>query len=421
MLASPGSAQGEDRFQFGSGDLITDFMAYTKWDLSPEIFRRWAAISLVAGTLERRVWVKTGRLVAYPSLYTLLVAPPGVGKFVINEVRELWQETLEPGTVTPSLKVAPNSVTKASLMDMLGKSTTTKIPLGASEPITYSSLLVAAEEFGVLLPAYDGEFISVLTDIYNNKKEHHETRRTGRVQDLKIPYPQLNILAGTQPAWMAHNIPEEAWATGFTARFCMIYASDVPLKDIFTLHGAPEEERASLLRDLGKVAQLYGEAKWEPEALAALSAWYFSGQAPLPTHSKLEHYSRRRMLHVTKLALVACVSRGQTLAVSLRDLERGWMWMFEAEALMPDIFRAMMGKSDVTVLEELHIHAFALWARNGKEPIHERSLMAFLSARVPSDKMLRLMEVAERAGYVDRVAGTDCMYVPRARLGGTTE
>ena len=43
-----------------SGDVVTDFVAWTSDDWSPEIFRRWTGIAMVAAALERRVWVKTG-------------------------------------------------------------------------------------------------------------------------------------------------------------------------------------------------------------------------------------------------------------------------------------------------------------------------------------------------------------------------
>ena len=48
-----------------NGDLITDWFQYTSAtqdDRSPEIYRKWSGISLVAGAMERKVWVKQTQL-----------------------------------------------------------------------------------------------------------------------------------------------------------------------------------------------------------------------------------------------------------------------------------------------------------------------------------------------------------------------
>ena len=46
-----------------NGDFISDFYAFLSASAdarSPEIYRKWASISTLAGALERRVWVETG-------------------------------------------------------------------------------------------------------------------------------------------------------------------------------------------------------------------------------------------------------------------------------------------------------------------------------------------------------------------------
>lgn len=389
-------------------------MALTEAALSPDLFRRWAGISLVAGALERRVWVKTGPRLTYPNLYTLLVAPPGVGKYVIEDVRELWTATTEPGTKVPAFKVAPDSMSKASLMDTLVKSKQVHLPpSGTAE--THHSLLIAAEEFSVLLPAYDLEYIGVLNSIYNNKPLHEESRRTGSVRELRVEFPQLNILAGVQPGWLASVFPEEAWSTGLASRLIMIYSPERPRKPLFDDPGEPEELRALVLARLGAMSQLYGPLRWEPEAVKMIHEWDRDDGPPTPQHSKLVHYVRRRTLHVLKLAIVSAVARSGVLVMRLVDIERAIAWLVEAERLMPDIFRAMVGKSDSQVIEEMHYYVTALWAKAKGQPVHERMIFGFLAQRVPSDKIETILRMAERANIVARVAGTADQYVPKPR------
>ena len=101
--------------------MIQLFMSYTEQTPSPPIFRLWAGIALVAGALERRVWSSTGTLTTYPNLFVFLVGAPGVGKQVVDDVGELWGAACAPDGITPAFHVAPDNMTKASMIDELSK------------------------------------------------------------------------------------------------------------------------------------------------------------------------------------------------------------------------------------------------------------------------------------------------------------
>lgn len=399
-----------------SADFISLFLEYTDGALSPPLFRQWSGIALLAGALERRVWAHTGDRLTFPNLYTMLVAPPAIGKFVIEEVRELWADVGALDGVR-KFNVAPDSVTRASLIDCLFKAKKTIMPKGARGPLEYHSLLVAAEEAGVLLPAYDLEFIGVLNSIYNNKETPYvETRRHGKPPEISIPRAQLNLLIGAQPGWLSSTFPEEAWSTGFTSRLLMIYASDRPKKPLFAQSPDKSGLRKELLRRLGLLAELYGPMAWSQDSMDFLQQWDFDGGPPTPTHSKLTHYVHRRTLHMVKLTILAAISRGAgDYKIELRDVKRALAWLVEAESVMPDIFRAMVGKSDVTIIEELHLFVVAQWNRGGRKPLPERLIYSFLSARVPSDKVTKIVEMAERSGYIERPAYGDPHFLPRAK------
>lgn len=394
-------------------DFISDFMTLTEGAMSPDIFRLWAGISLLAGACERRVWLKTGRRQTFANQYILLVAPPGVGKSVIEEVRELWRAVIDPGSIkSPGLKVAPDSMTKASLLDNLAKSRTTRLP-PTGPPIEYHSLLIAAEEFSVLLPAYDLEYIGALNSIWNCWPRYQESRRTGTVKELDIAYPQLHILGGVQPGWLASVFPEEAWSTGLARRTIMVYAPEGQLKSLFDEAEGEVEVRRRIIDKLTTVSALYGEVEFDQAAKVRIEEWHWAGGPPTPGHSKLTHYVRTRSHFMLKLMLVSGVARNPAKPrVELVDFNRALAWLLEAEALMPDIFRAMVGRSDAQVIEELHYFATTSWKMQGGKPLHERLLYGFLSQRVPHEKIRTLLEVSVRAGVLTEgvVPGT---YTPR--------
>lgn len=393
-------------------DWLEAYMAYTEGIPSPEIFRLWSGISALAGAMERRMWIRSARNTLYPNLFILLVAPPAVGKSqAIQNTAELWR-------ATKHLHVAPNNVTRASLIDALERARTAKVT-AAHGVFEYHSMAVAASEFGVLLSAHDLEFLSALTDIYDNPVSYQETRRTND-RTINIKNPQLNIIAGVQPGFMASVFPEEAWSQGFASRLLMIYAVSGPKFSLF----AEQETRPDLFNYLAKrmekITGQIGEFDFEQEAKDMLEAWFQSGGNPVPQHSKLQYYVARRVQAVLKLCMVSSISRDLDLLITVADVTRAMEWLFAAEAVMPDIFRDMAGKSDMQVIQELHYFLWPLWAQS-KQPIHESRVFHFLQTRVPSEKISRLLDVCVTSQVLRRVStavGNGYIPVPKHLHGG---
>lgn len=393
-------------------DFISDFVELAEGIEGPPQFKLWSAISLVAGALERRVWTRT-KFVTYPSLFVLLVAPPGVGKFIIQRVREFWQAVKVPGTSDRAFKVAPNSMSKASLIDTLALAKRVKIP-PQGDAVTYHTLLVAAEEFGVLLPEYDNAYITTLCSIWSTPGEHHEVRRHGPAKEVFIENPQLNIIGGYQPALMGSTFPEEAWSSGLGRRLIMIYASERPYQHLFYEAPGREELEQKIVHRLGQMSQIYGPLQWTEESAAAIADFHFRQADTAPKHSKLLGYCNTRVEFVLKLIAVSTIARTGGLIIELEDVTRAIGWLLQAEKLMPDIFRAMVGKSDSQIIDELHFFVTALWNKRKREPVEGFLLREFLLKRAPHDKVESIMLAADRANILARAAGTDD-WVPRPR------
>ena len=101
-------------------DWIDTFVSYSEGIPSPEIFRLWVAISIVGGAMERRCWMKSARGVLYPNMFILLVAPPAVGKTqAISLAMEIVYASRKGIEASAVMKIAPSSVTKASLVDAI--------------------------------------------------------------------------------------------------------------------------------------------------------------------------------------------------------------------------------------------------------------------------------------------------------------
>lgn len=401
-------------------DFIESFLALTEGAVSPENFRLWSAISLIGGALGRRVSAKTGKGHVYPNLYTLLVGPPGAGKSIVETVKELWSTTREPGGSKTAFKVASNSITSASIVDELEKAKFTKI-MPSGPPFVYHSLLVASEELQVLLPGYDTMIIGKLNELYNNSSvPYTESRRTGSVRELTIENPNLNIIAGAQPAYFASTFPEEVWSTGFARRVIMVYSDEHIVKSLWYEPAVAPELQPWLCQQLARYSQLMGVMKWTPQAAELLDIWHMKGGPPQPTHSKLAQYARNRSVNIIKLSTISAVSANKQtpagpLIIEENDVARSIEWLTSAEARMPDIFRAMIGRSDKDVIEELHLYVSTMYAKGGKKPVPGEGLMRFLLQRVPTEKAEKIIEIAVKANIIARPPGTVDLYTPRPR------
>lgn len=389
-------------------------MEWTAGIPSPENFRLWCGIAAIAGALERRVWAETAERFVYPNLFTVLVSTPGIGKSVaIEKTEELWRKTKK-------LKLAPHNVSRASLTDAIAKASTKRI-LSSTSMLEYNSLLIAAGEFGVLVPTHDLEFLSVLNYLFDNPQNYREEKRSTKLE-LDIIKPQLNILAGTQPGFLASLLPEEAWSMGTTSRLIMIHASVAPKVELWsTLDDAEQDSRrrqrearsTALAKDLNSLYDLIGQAQWTEDAKGLLQAWHKADLDPVPEHSKLQHYIPRRIIYVIKLCMVSAVSRTGGLLIELSDVQRAQNWLLEAEAAMPDIFKEMVHRSDNQVIQELHFFLWRLYLKERK-PIHQSRLWNFLQTKTTSDKIPKILDAMDRSNIVVRQGGTDT-WIPKPR------
>jgi hypothetical protein len=397
-----------------TGDFVSDFISLTEGVRSPLIFKKWTAISILAGAASRRLSVRNSGGEIFLNLYVVLVGPPGTGKYVIEVAKKLLSEVKEPQSKTSAFHLASDSITSATIVDELAKAQSTILP-PKGPPIIFHSLFITEEEFQVLLPAYDNAIISKLNKLWNNSDvAYSESRRTGPVKEVSIELPQLNILAGAQPSYFSITFPEEAWSTGLARRVIMVYSNELIVKSFWEELEDKSDLRKLLVARLSQISSLYGSFQWNVAAAQKFDEWHLAGGQPTPTHSKLAGYLRTRSMFVVKLAMISSLSRGSDLKVEVPDVERAIDWLIEAEATMPDIFRAMLGKSDSQVIEELHLFALTAYAQK-KKPLLGEVLRRFLLQRVPTEKAEFILGAAERANILARVAGTQDLYVPRPK------
>lgn len=336
----------------------------------------------------------------FPNMFVLLVGPPGVGK--TEAIREVYtfKEAL------PSLHLAPSDVSSASLIDCIFDAKRTILRPADLQPITeFNSLFVASDEFGVFLKQYESTFMSKLNKFFDGTP--FSERKRGNKLDIKIQSPLLSLLAGTTPAWLGASLPETAWNEGFASRLILIYSGDLVKIDIFTARPKAKVHREELEQDLQEIHNLYGEMRITAEAVSMIQSWYNDGCKPIPEHQRLADYLPRRLVHFLKLCLCVSASRSSSMIITIEDCREAMSILLQAEAFMPDVFRAMrVVGTDSNVMDETFNFIYTAYAKEGKA-IMEHRIVVFLSQRVPSNNVMRVIEtmISGKMLVVDSIGG----------------
>lgn len=376
------------------GNWLTAFYEYTDHLPTSPLFRKWTGIGILAGALERKVWVHTLGSDLFPNLYTLLVSPPGLGKTVVTSVaQQFWGELGDH-------HMAPSSMSRASLMDAVREAERRLImPDRTPSIVNFNSLMIAINELSTLIPAYDNDFMGTLTDIYDGKR--YGEKKRGKDLNYTLMNPQINLIAGTTPSYLNNIMPEGAWDQGFISRVILVYSGESPLKDLFNAEVTKTKPFQDLVNDLKIIAALFGKMGWEEEAADAMSEWYRKRNPPIPDHPKLVHYNTRRTAHCLKLCMIASASRGDDLTVRLEDYQTALGWLLDAEREMPDIFKSMTQGGDSRAIEDCWHYCYEVYIKE-KKNVPETRLWNFLVQRVPSHNIERVIKAMTNTGLLEK-------------------
>lgn len=374
---------------------IDSFLTYTEGKGSPRLYRLWSAIFVIGAICERKVWLTTAKGKLYPNQYILLVGGAGIGKSLCtNIVYDLLNEIRTPET---PFHIAPTSVTKASLIDRLDEADRRIIrPMESPAVVSFNSLTIVPNEFGVFLPSWEGDFMSSLTDLWDCK-HYSESRRTAKI-NIDIPNAQLNMFSATTPVYLTNLLPEGAWEQGFMSRMLIVFSGEIIHTDLFDfdfLEGGNADYQ-NLVHDLREMYKTFGEFTVTDEAKLAINEWSKQGGPPMPDHPKLTSYCARRAAHLLKLCMVASMASDSERIITLDHFAEALDWLVQLETFMPDVFKSMKAGGDGRAIEECWHYAMQVYMKT-KQPVPEHRIVHFLQEKVPVHNIARILDVMERA------------------------
>lgn len=329
-----------------SGTWLDHYLQYTENTESPISYHTWCGLSVIAGALQRKVWLRwgLGRIV-YPNLYTVLVGPSGrTRKGVAIGIAKEFLKQLPAVTVTPE----SSSGRQAMIVAMKRAATSFQDPNDGKIKF-HCSVTAFSEELSVFLGQGDIAYLSNLTDWYDSKDDW-EYETVGRGKD-SLQGLCLNLMGGTAPDWIQSMIPQEALGGGFTSR--IIFIVEEKKRKIVPEYLPTQEEldlQELLIRDLERIALLTGEITFTEEAKQYYITWYIkqdtdlSNGKPAITDPRFTGYCERRATHLQKLMILCSAARGDDLQINTDDFRRALKLLSDAELNMPKTFGGL-GKS----------------------------------------------------------------------------
>lgn len=190
-----------------------DLAVYAAGDWkTPTMFHRWAAISLIAASVEDRVWLSIfDHAPLKPNLWTFLIGPSGSGKdHAVGHALSL----LKP---EDNIVKIDGKVTMPALYDFLHDMQKARQTLSA--PIYLISSDVT-EQLPVGPEAKD--FTSRVLALYGGRdRDLLDLTRTSGSKIVRNPL--LNWLAGCTPEWFPQAIDPAVFASGFTGRAFFVF------------------------------------------------------------------------------------------------------------------------------------------------------------------------------------------------------
>jgi len=281
---------------------------------SPLIYHRWTLISAVSALLGRGAYMHFGHQKIHPNMYVCLLGDAGtrkssaisIGKTLLSSVgydkfarerssKEKFIKDLGEGFST--INSGKPSV-KGKVLDILDSAVSGEPP--AIEDMEPSEVYICAGELEDFLGQGDSQFISLLTNMWDNLPHYTHGKMTSA--DIFIKEPTLNMIGGATPTTFNSVFPPEVIGQGMMSRLILVYGAGVHKK--ITIPKRPDPAKLAIYQELFKHIKNHGagEYTYDDGAYEVLDDVY---QSDMDLGDfRLENYLNRRLTHWLKLCIV---------------------------------------------------------------------------------------------------------------------
>jgi len=319
-------------------DIFNSYMRYTENSEPPVLFRKWAALSLLANCIRRRCWLDMGFQTLYPNMYTVLVGPPAVRKSTaLRQMESILNYVKDNNN---AICIASDSITPEAFYTRLGKLSEDPVP--SLHPDTHckfdSTIDVVSDELSSFLRSKKGNysFLTNLCTFYDGRDYWVDDTKTAGVWEGRGV--SVNITAATTSDSIKECFPDATIGGGFSRRIVFVFGKEKAASIPFPVMTDEEQQLKTRLQAdcLYLSKKVTGPFQMTNEWKQLYQDFYESVHdvgLELQT-KKLENYVNSRHIHLIKMSMLFSLSRGTDLTITDEDFVRSYDLLMETEKLM---------------------------------------------------------------------------------------
>lgn len=304
-------------------DFLTSYIDYAANEYAPRQFTEWTGLSVLAGAVERKVWIREqGDYRNYPNLFTILVAGPGIGKS--SAIRQGMPLLYGVQKSNGKLKLIEGVVTAAGLR----KDMNYYDMLNANDRFS-SVFLIGREGSESPLKNHGDDFRSMACQMYDCEDTYQFT--TAKDGKIIIDRPVMNMIVGATFDFLGSVVDQNTVYGGLASRFTYVIEKNDKLSgSFFALEedNVPETGdsavKVKLIEDLKEIHQLRGPLRIEREVVSLCEKWFesFKDDFNSTESSRMKAINIRQRTLLKKLLILSSVSRGSSMIVTAEDAKR---------------------------------------------------------------------------------------------------
>jgi hypothetical protein len=300
---------------------IDAYMDYARDSYCPDSFHLWTGLSVLAGALERKVWVKNGKVTYFPNIFVFLTTFAGIGKSTaLNRGTDLLERLKDE--CNSNFKLVDEQITEPAFVKLMSERQA--IQLSETKTLYHSSgYLHASEASSSALQNTHGNFVATITGFYDCPKVFRKTTISGGSTEFYNVC--FSMLAGATFDYLKTIVNETSVMGGFASRVIYVVNKERLVRTPkWGANFTDTSAQDALFEDLKEIHQLNGN--FTPSK-AFVSAWEdFQPECDRLLISlnsaRLESLAARRSNHVMKLAMLLSVAESNNLNLELHHWEK---------------------------------------------------------------------------------------------------
>lgn len=306
------------------------------------------------------------------------------------------------------IKIAPSSMTRASLVDVLADKSCIRT-MGKTGNEIIQALLINSSEYGALIgEGNDNSFYTLMQEVWDGR-DYSESRRSNKDGTTVIRNPYLNMLTCTQPGHFNQHFNKQAWERGYASR-CDYYYTEMVNDDFqYYLDYIPSETDKensarsefvrSIAHDLQHIwAQLNNEngprdarqVFIDRESVQRLEHWYRVEREETEfRHPWLVDYNKRRFFRLRRdICLFATARAGmENYTANLIDTENAIKMHARQDTELKLMLQRITSSETGDILQLTHAWLVDAWNKNKKAPIERRLVTQYLNQKVKQNEV----------------------------------